>query len=290
MRWRNSIWTTKKNGSQPHRKMSVPFIVMSAPNGARRGKDDHQSLPITPAELADCAEKIADAGASIIHLHVRDEQGGHSLDADRYRAASSAVRDRVGDHLIIQVTTEACGMYSAEQQMAMVRDLKPEAVSLALKELCPDAESESTAAEFFAWLKTEDVMPQYILFSPDEAIRFTDLRNRGVIPDDWPFVLLVLGRYSDSLTGDPDLLASYVEGLQQDVTWMVCCFGQTENIAVAEAARLNGHARVGFENNLLLPDGTTAPDNAALVTLAVNSSSDAGRHVASVDDVQQMLA
>jgi uncharacterized protein (DUF849 family) len=269
--------------------MSVPFIVMSAPNGARRGKDDHQSLPITPDELADCAESIAGAGASIIHLHVRDEQGGHSLDPDRYRAASSAVRDRVGDHLIIQVTTEACGLYSAGQQMALVRELKPEAVSLALKELCPDAESESTAAEFFAWLKSEDVMPQYILFSPDEVIRFSELRNRGVIPDDWPFVLLVLGRYTDSLTGDPDLIGRFVEGLQQDVTWMVCCFGQTENIAVAEAAKLNGHARVGFENNLMLPDGTTAPDNAALVTLAVKSGSNAGRRVASVDDVRQML-
>ena len=269
--------------------MSVPFIVMSAPNGARRGKDDHQSLPITPEELADCAESIADAGTSIIHLHVRDERGGHSLDPDRYRAASSAIRDRVGDRLIIQVTTEACGLYSAEQQMATVRELKPEAVSVALKELCPDAETESTAAEFFAWLKTEDVMPQYILFSPDEAIRFTDLRDRGVIPDDWPFVLLVLGRYSDSLTGDPDLVARYVENMQRDVTWMVCCFGQTENIAIAEAARLNGHARVGFENNLVLPDGTMAPDNGALVKLAVKAGKDAGRHVASVDDVRQML-
>jgi len=270
--------------------MTEPFIVMSAPNGARRGKDDHPALPVTPDELAACAENIADAGASIIHLHVRDEQGGHSIDPDRYRAATSAVHDRVGDRLIIQVTTEACGLYSADQQMASVRELKPEAVSLALKELCPDAESESTAAEFFAWLKTENVMPQYILFSPDDAIRFTDLRNRGVIPSDWPFVLFVLGRYSDSLTGDPDLIGRCVEGLQQDVTWMVCCFGHTENIAVAEAARLNGHARVGFENNLMLPDGSIAPDNAALVRLATKSGGDVGRHIASADDVRQMLA
>jgi uncharacterized protein (DUF849 family) len=262
---------------------------MSAPNGARRSKDDHPALPVTPDELAACAESIADAGASIIHLHVRDEQGGHSLDLDRYRAASSAVRDRVGDRLIIQITTEACGIYTAEQQMAAVRELKPEAVSLALKELCPDAEAESDAAEFFAWLRTERVMPQFILFTPDEVIRFTELRNRGVIPGDWPFVLLVLGRYSDSLTGDPDLIGQYVEGLQRDVTWMVCCFGKTENIAVAEAARLNGHARVGFENNLVLPDGTTAPDNAALVKIAVRAGNDAGRRVADADDVRQML-
>lgn len=270
--------------------MTVPFIVMSAPNGARRGKDDHQSLPITPDELATCAERVADAGASILHLHVRDEEGRHSLDPDRYRAAITAVRDCVGDRLIIQVTTEAVGVYSAEQQMATVRELKPEAVSLALKELCPDAEAEPAAAEFFAWLNTEHVMPQYIVFSAEEVFRFTDMRNRGIIPDDWPFVLLVLGRYSDSLTGDPELLGRYVEGLQQDVAWMVCCFGQTENMAVAEAARLHGHARVGFENNLVLPDGTSAPDNAALVKLAAKAGQDAGRRVADAADVRQMLA
>lgn len=270
-------------------KMTVPFIIMSAPNGARRGKDDHQSLPITPDELADCSASIADAGASMLHLHVRDEQGGHTLDPDRYRAAIGAVRDRVGDRLIIQITTEACGLYSADQQMAVVRELKPEAVSLALKELCPDADAEPAAAEFFAWLNTEHIIPQYILFSAEEVMRFTDLRSRGVIPDDRPFVLFVLGRYSDSLTGDPQLLASYVEGLQQDVCWMVCCFGQTENIAVTEAARLHGHARVGFENNLVLPDGSIAPDNAALVHLAAQTGGDAGRRIASVDDVRQML-
>lgn len=270
--------------------MTVPFIVMSAPNGARRGKDDHQSLPITPDEIAACAESVADAGASIMHFHVRDEQGGHSLDPDRYRAATRAVRDCVGDRLIMQITTEACGLYTAEQQMAVVRELEPEAVSLALRELCPNATSETVAAEFFSWLKAQDVMAQYILYGPEDVLRFEDLRRRGIIQDDWPFVLLVLGRYSDSLTGDPDLLGRYAEGLQKDVTWMVCCFGQTENIAVAEAARLNGHARVGFENNLMLPDATTAPDNAALVKIAAQSGSDAGRHIASADDVRDMLA
>jgi uncharacterized protein (DUF849 family) len=269
--------------------MTDPFIVMSAPNGARRGKGDHPELPITNAELATCAEKVADAGASIIHLHVRDEHGGHSLDPDRYRAAIEAVNERVGDRLIIQVTTEACGVYTADEQMAVVRELKPEAVSLALKELCPDSESEPVAAEFFAWLNAEDVMPQYILYTPEEVTRFEALRNRGVIPDDWPFVLLVLGRYSDSLTGDPGLLSRTVEGLNQDVSWMVCCFGGTENDAVVEAAKMHGHARVGFENNLALPDGETAPDNAALVGLAAKCGIDAGRHIASADDVRQML-
>ena len=64
-----------------------PFIVMCAPNGARRSQADHGRLPVTPAELADCAESIHAAGASIMHVHVRDDDGAHSLDVDRYRDA-----------------------------------------------------------------------------------------------------------------------------------------------------------------------------------------------------------
>ena len=269
--------------------MTTPFIVMSAPNGARRGKADHPCLPLTPDEIADCAEQVADAGASIIHLHVRDEQNAHSLDPDRYRVAIRAVRNRVGDRLIIQVTTEACGIYAAEQQMAMVRELQPEAVSLALQELCPDMNHESVAAEFFAELKARDIMPQYILYSPGEVARFNELRQRGVIPDARPFVLFVLGRYSDLQTGDPGFLGRYIEELQEDVTWMVCCFGDTENQAATEAARSGGHARVGFENNLVMPDGTVASDNAALVRLAAISGADEYRYVAEADDVRQVF-
>lgn len=263
---------------------------MSAPNGARRGKNDHRELPITPQELAACAESVADAGAAMLHLHVRDDEGRHSLDPGRYRAAIAAIRARVDDRLIIQVTTEACGLYTPAEQMAAIRELVPEAVSLALREICPDAGSEVVAGEFFAWLNAEDVMPQYILYGPEDVARFTELRRRGVIPDAWPFVLIVLGRYSDSLTGDPGVLGQFVAGLEQDVTWMVCCFGQSENIAVSEALRLNGHARVGFENNLLLPDGSIAPDNAALVRVAATTGVDAGRRVADADDVRHMLA
>ena len=270
--------------------MTVPFIVMSAPNGARRGKDDHPALPITSEEIATCAERVLEAGASILHLHVRDEKGEHTLDTDRYRAAIEAIRMRVGDRLVIQITTEACGIYSSKQQMAVVKELKPEAVSLALREFCPDENSESDAAVFFTWLNESDVMPQYILYTPQEVTRFEILRERGIIPDDWPFVLLVLGRYSKSLNGDPELLPGYVARLNPDVAWAVCCFGETEDAAVTVAGSMNGHARVGFENNLMLPDGTTAPDNAALVRLAAKSGGDAGRHIASADDVRQMLS
>jgi uncharacterized protein (DUF849 family) len=268
--------------------MPNPYIVMCAPNGARKTKADHPALPISTGELADCAESILHAGASVMHVHVRDENDRHSLDVGRYRAAIDAIRDRVGDRLVIQITTEACGIYEPKQQMAMVRDLRPEAASLALKELCPDEASEPAAKEFFSWLGTAGVMAQYIVYSPEEVVRFANLRGKGVIPDSRPFVLFVLGRYSDNLTGDPNELEEFVDALDDDIEWAVCCFGRAEQLAASMAASMNGHIRVGFENNLLLPDGSVAADNAVPVRLAANRRG--ARPPATAADVRRMFA
>jgi uncharacterized protein (DUF849 family) len=269
--------------------MAGPFIVMCAPNGARKTKADHPALPITANDIADCAQAIVEAGASIMHVHVRDDEGRHSLDADRYRAATKAIRARVGDHLVVQVTSEACGIYQPEQQMAMVRELLHEAVSLALKEICPDDDAEAVAAAFYSQLADQGMMVQHILYSSSEVARFERLRKSGVIPDKRPFVLFVLGRYSDDLTGNPGELTGFIEAAAKDTEWAVCCFGRTEKEVVTMAATGNGHARVGFENNLLLPDGSVADDNAQLVRGAANAGRNQGRVLATAQDVREMF-
>lgn len=223
-----------------------------------------------------------------MHVHVRDDAGRHSLDVARYQSVTDAIRDRVGDDIVIQVTTEACGIYEPGQQVAMVKKLKPEAVSLALKELCPDDASEVAAKDFFSWLKAEGVLPQYILYSPEEVERFVRLRDKGVIPDKRSFVLFVLGRYSDDLTGDPTELRAFIDALDDDTEWAVCCFGRTEQQATRLAASAGGHARIGFENNLLLPDGHAAADNADLVRLAANCRGE--RPIATATDVRNLFS
>jgi len=266
--------------------MAEPFIIMCAPNGARKTQTDHPALPITPVELADCAESILDVGASLIHIHVRDDAGGHSLDVDRYRDAARAIKERVGDRLVAQVTTEACGIYSTEQQMAMVRELKPEAVSLALKELCPDEKAEAIAASFFSWLRRERIMAQHILYSPEEVRRFEALRSRGIFGDEEPMVLYVLGRYASNLTGKVDDLDAFVQASSVQTGWAMCCFGATEHQAVQKSAAMGGHARVGFENNLLLPDGSLAENNATLVGMAADAGRAESRSPALASDVR----
>ena len=271
-----------------------PLAVIAAPNGARLDKRGHPEVPLTAAEIANCAAELAGCGVSILHLHVRDDAGGHVLDAGRYRAAQDAIRERVGDRLVLQATTEAVGRYDRRQQMALVRELRPEAVSLGLRELCPDRAAEPEAGAFFRELEAQGIWPQYILYSADEVVRFERLRQTGFFGTTEPFALFVLGRYSDSLEGDPAELDAFLEAAAPiSFPWAVCCFGPAEPLAVQRAAALGGHVRIGFENNRVLPDGSVARNNAQLVAseLALLQGTTAARRpVATADWVRTQLA
>jgi uncharacterized protein (DUF849 family) len=263
------------------------IMVIAAPNGARRTRADHPSLPVTADELAECAVALLAAGASVLHLHVRDSAGRHTLSPGAYRAAIRRIRQLTGDGLVLQVTTEAVGRYAADEQMAVVRELRPEAVSLALRELCPDDDFEPAAAGFFQWLERERIWPQYILYSLDDLQRFEHLRRRGVFAADHPSCLLVLGRYAEQQIGNPAELDNLLASVDcRAFPWSVCCFGPHEQQAMLAALAKGGHARLGFENNLLLADGTVAADNAALVRQFTVAAEASGRQPASADEVR----
>ncbi len=266
------------------------LILTVAPNGARRGHADHPALPITPDQIGRCAAACADAGAAMIHLHVRDGDGRHTLDADAYRAAIEAVKREAGERLVIQMTSEAVGMYEPAQQMAMVRALRPEAVSLAVRELVPQGGDEREAAKFFAWLAAERVLAQFILYSDDDVRRFDDLAARGIVADSQRFVLFVLGRYSVGQRSSPGDLLPFLAANRRGYTWAVCAFGAREAACVLAAAALGGHGRVGFENNLTLPDGRVAPDNAALVAVVADGARAMGRPLADATVAREIMA
>lgn len=243
-----------------------PVAIAVAPNGGRRTKVDHPALPLTSAELARVAADCRDAGAAMIHTHVRNRDGAHLLDADAYRAAIAAIRAEVGDDLVLQITSESLGRYRPEEQMAVVRAVRPEAVSLALRELAPDAAAEPAFAEFLSWLKRERVAPQIILYAPEEVVRLAEMQQRSLVPWDEIPVLFVLGRYVAGQTSLPaDLLPFLGPDAPRFRSWMVCAFGRHEAACALAAALLGGDIRVGFENNLHLPDGSVAGSNADLV-------------------------
>jgi uncharacterized protein (DUF849 family) len=250
-------------------------VVAVAPNGGRKSKADHPALPITPEELAQAAAECLDAGASMIHLHVRDWEGRHVLDVAAYRAAIARIYDAIGDRLVVQITSESMSRYSPAEQKAVILATNPEAVSLALRELAPDETAERDFAVFLGRLKQMRIWPQFILYSPDDARRLAAMQKRGVIPFEAPAVLYVLGRYSLLRTATPsDLLPFVAPDMPRFPFWSVCAFGRREAACATAGALLGGHVRVGFENNQALPSGERAASNAELVgavTRALNA-------------------
>ncbi|MHB2267428.1 beta-keto acid cleavage family enzyme [Aliihoeflea sp. PC F10.4] len=261
-----------------------PFAIAVAPNGARRTKADHPRLPMSIDDIARDAAEALEAGAAMIHLHVRDAEGCHTLDVDLYREAVKAVRDAVGDDLIVQVTTEAVGLYAPPEQIAVIDALQPESVSIALREILPENGDERAVAALFERMEKAGTLHQIILYEAGELSRVERLAARGILPDGPLAILAVLGRYFEAGATDDEFDAFVSAGIARH-QWMACAFGPREIEFMHRVAEAGGHARVGFENNLWLSDGSLAQSNAALVSATATCASPRG--LAKADDLRR---
>lgn len=266
-------------------------MIMVAPNGARRGRDVHPAIPLTGEEIAAEAAACARAGAAALHLHVRNNDLGHTINPECYQLVLDQVRDAVGNDMILQVTSESGGIYSRDEQMDMVRRLRPQAVSLAVREIAPDGVDEDEVGDFFAFVRDERIAPQFICYSPEDVARLFDLRRRGAVPFRHPFLLFVLGRYTDGQQSEPEDLAPFIEALgEEPAPWALCAFGQRELDCMEAAIKAGGHVRVGFENNIHRPDGTLARSNAELVGLTARRVRVLGDVPMGVEEARKFLA
>lgn len=241
--------------------------IMVAPNGARRGKADHPALPVTIAETVETAVACHAAGAGAIHAHVRDREARHVLDAGLYRELIAELARAVPE-MTVQITTEAVGRYTPAEQRAVVDEVIPAAVSVAVREMVADTGEEAEAMRFYRRCRERDIAVQHILYEPAEVSRLARLIETGVIPPESLSVLYVLGRYAADEESDPADLTGFTtaaEALPVTPEWMVCAFGHAETAALAAALRAGGKARVGFENSLWNADGSLARDNAERV-------------------------
>ena len=264
-----------------------PVICMVAPNGARRLKSDHQQIPYTAAELAQTAKSVIAAGATALHLHVRDAEGKHSLSAKLYQTATDAIKDVCGNDIFLQVTTEAAGIYHVQQQIELVYQLKPQAVSLSVRELSVADEKDITSLD--KWMHDQQVLPQWIIYDENDLQKYRHWLNKGVLCASAYPVLIVLGNYSKKIVADIGMLEPFVHSTELFSSWMVCAFGYTEQDIMKTVIAKGGHMRVGFENNLQRPDKEQVEDNAELVTLSVASVQKQGLSMASPKQTLQLL-
>jgi 3-keto-5-aminohexanoate cleavage enzyme len=266
----------------------TPVVICVAPNGARRNKSDHARLPMSAQELAAEARACQQSGATAIHLHVRDAQGRHSLDPVLYRDAINAIEAATAGNMVVQITTEAVGIFTPAQQIETVMAVCPEAVSVAVRELVPDTLAEAAAGRFYAWAQAKGVGMQHVLYDANDVKRAVALQASGVIPQERPHVLLVLGRYAKNLTSDPSDLTPMLQVLPPDWPWSLCAFGMTESRCMQAAIERGGNCRVGFENNLQLEQGGIAAGNADLVAQVSEAAKRSERQLGGIEDARAL--
>jgi len=240
--------------------MQKPFIMV-APNGARRGKVDHPALPITTDDIVATATACHAAGADALHLHVRDAQGAHTLDADRYLEALAALEAVLPD-MPVQITTESAGVFDVAAQLTCLQDVKPRWASISVREI---ARSPDLADSVYGTCAENDTKVQHIIYNTDDIALLADWRAQGSVRPNQSVVIFVLGRYTQGQISNPNDLAPFLEHWHSGAPWMVCAFGQQEHQCLTHAARHGGTLRVGFENNMTDAHGRPYADNAASV-------------------------
>ena len=244
--------------------MTKPLIIAVAPNGARHSKADIQQLPITPRELAYTAERCVNQGATMIHLHVRDADQKHTLEPEFYRPAIAAVSEAVKDRMLIQVTTEAAGVYKAHEQIGLTLQLMPDFVSIGLREYISKDSDYSDFSDFIRTLYEADTLIQYILYDQNDYRLYQRLIAGKVIPTDRHSLLIVIGRYLQTEPSVSDL-SEYDALLSAEPDSMVCTFGSQSPDILHRCAAQGLHIRLGFENSRRMSNHSDANFNDQLV-------------------------
>ncbi len=241
---------------------------MVAPNGAHKQKSDHNNLPLSLSEIVQTAIDCTHAGANGIHVHVRDFQSKHCLDAGLYKEIIMELSQKTPE-LLVQITTEAVGMYSPEQQRQLVYDVMPAAVSVSLNEMISD-DNHKQAASFYHWAKDCDIDLQHILYSARDVLHMDQLIDKKTIPNTSTSCLYVLGRYVNKQQSSPEDLTPFLQARSQskhlnNCRFMACAFGFEEINCLTYAAQQGGNCRIGFENNMMHSNERIAKDNAERV-------------------------
>lgn len=265
------------------------LILTAAICGAEVTKEHNPAVPYTAKELADEARRSADAGAAIIHLHVRYDDGTPTQDRERFRECIAAVREACPDVIIQPSTGGAAGM--TDEERLQPTELFPEMASLDCGTLNFGDDiftnTKSTIIAFAERMKENHIKPELECF--DKSMIETALRlyKKGYLvgPLHFNFAVGVEG----GISGEPRDIVFLRESIPQDATFTIAGIGRYAFPCAAMAAILGGHARVGLEDNIYLEKGVKAKSNGELVEKAAKLATLLGRQIASPAEARKIL-
>lgn len=266
-----------------------PLIITCAITGAETTRDKQPALPITPKEQAQAAKDAVEAGASIIHLHVRDDSGKPTQDLARFRDSISAIR-AAAPGVIIQISTGGAVGESIENR-ARPLELKPEMASLNCGTLNFGDDvflnHPKDILSLATLMKKHSVMPELEVYEAGMVESAMRLKKDGVIcePLHFQFVLGVPG----GMSGDVRNLVHLVSLVSSESHWGVAGIGRYQLPLAMHAIPMGGHVRVGLEDNIYYSKGVLARSNAELVARIARLAKEFDRPVASPAEARKLL-
>lgn len=269
-----------------------PCVISVAITGSVPRKKDNPAVPITIAEQVESTHEAYEAGATLVHLHVRDEDERSSSDRHRFAELQEGIRKHCPD-IIIQFSTGGRGR-SFEQRGAML-DLKPDMASLATGSVNFPTIVYENPPDFVRSLAQtmldHNVKPEIEIFDLAMLYNTVDLVNQGLLKSP-VHVQFVLG-VKNALPARLEILEFEVEQLKKnlpDATWTAAGIGRHQLEVNHWTLQLGGHCRTGLEDNVRWDKDTLAKSNAQLVSRVASLCAEYGRPVATAKEARKLLS
>lgn len=249
-----------------------PCIICVAITGSLPAKDNNPAVPITITEQVESTHEAFEAGASIVHAHVRDDEGKPSSDPDRFARLMEGIRQHCPG-MIVQLSTG--GRSGAGKTRGGMLPLRPDMASLSVGSNNFPTRVYENPPDLVDWLasemKTYGVMPEIEAFDLSHILKAHQMWQAGQIAAR-PYVQFVMG-VKNAMPADREVFDYYIHTVKRlfgaDAPWCAAGIGQNQSVLNDWAVSSGGHARTGLEDNVRLDRDTLAPSNAALVRRVV---------------------
>ena len=266
------------------------LIITAAICGAEVTKEQNPAVPYTVEEIVREAKSAVDAGAAIVHLHVREDDGTPTQSKARFKECIDAIYKVCPDVILIPSTGGAVGM-TAEERLQPT-ELFPEMATLDCG-TCNfgDEVFENTMPmmrDFGKRMLENNIKPEYECFEMGHLDTVLAMAKKGQVPGapmQFNFVLGVPGCTPATVAN----LCWLVNGIPAGSTWTVTGVGRNAFPMAAAAIAMGGNVRVGFEDNLYLSKGVLAKSNGELVEKVVRLAKELGRPIATSEEARAIL-
>ena len=272
--------------------MSDPCIICVAITGSLPTKANNPAVPITVNEQVESTQEAFEAGASIVHAHVRNDDETPSSDPEKFARLKEGLEEHCPG-MIIQFSTG--GRSGAGQTRGGMLPLKPDMASLSVGSNNFPTRVYENPPDLVDWLASEmithDVKPEIEAFDLSHILQAAKMHADGRIKDT-PYVQFIMG-VKNAMPVDREVFDFYVKTVKrlfgEDAPWCAAGIGAQQLTLNEWAVSSGGHARTGLEDNVRLDRDTLAPSNAVLVRRVVDVCAKYERPIATWKEARRIL-